>query len=181
MIRTPDDLQSGPAGRRGVAGVRRTVALLTGLCLIVVVAACGEQGAALVGPTSRRRPRRANARRPATTSSPLSTTGSTARYLLHAPPGYDPNRPTALVIALHFYPGSGSAMRELAGLDAKADKDNVLVAYPDGQGGGFNALICCGKADDVGFLNALTDRIWCRPGTRTRTGSSSPASRTAAT
>ena len=50
-------------------------------------------------------------------------------------------------------------MRELAGLDAKADKDNVLVAYPDGQGGGFNALICCGSADDVGFLNALTDHL----------------------
>ncbi|RKF28181.1 alpha/beta hydrolase family esterase [Micromonospora globbae] len=85
--------------------------------------------------------------------------GRERTYLLHAPPTYDRTTPTALVIALHPYPGSGAAIREMAGLDAVADREDVLVAYPDGTGGGFNALICCGDADDVGFLTALTEHL----------------------
>ncbi|WP_405094383.1 alpha/beta hydrolase family esterase [Micromonospora sp. NBC_01412] len=81
------------------------------------------------------------------------------RYLLHAPPGYDPAKPSTLVIALHFFPGSGDGMREMVGLDAVADRENALVAYADGIAGGFNALICCGEADDVGFLTALAEHL----------------------
>ncbi|RKN43594.1 polyhydroxybutyrate depolymerase [Micromonospora endolithica] len=89
----------------------------------------------------------------------LTHGGVERTYQLYAPAGYDPARPTALVIALHFYPGSGSGIREMVGLDAVADRENVLVAYPDGQNGGFNALICCGTGDDVGFLRALTEHL----------------------
>ncbi|MET8306559.1 MULTISPECIES: PHB depolymerase family esterase [unclassified Micromonospora] len=134
------------------------LALLTGLCLIVVVAACGQRGRP--SSTLSAQPS-ASTERPAPGDHRLTLrhNGVDRAYLLHAPPGYDPNRPPALVIALHFYPGTGPLMQELGGLDAKADKDNVLVAYPDGLGGGFNALICCGKADDVGFLTTLTDHL----------------------
>ncbi|MGC5287154.1 alpha/beta hydrolase family esterase [Micromonospora sp. DT231] len=131
------------------------MAVLTGLCLIVVAPACGERGRPSPAPPS------------ASTETPtagdhdltLNHNGQERTYLLHAPPGYDPGRSPALVIALHFYPGSATGVQELAGLDAKADKDNVLVAYPDGEGGGFNGLVCCGSADDVGFLTALTDHL----------------------
>ncbi|MGC4809292.1 alpha/beta hydrolase family esterase [Micromonospora sp. DT228] len=117
--------------------------------------ACGERGRPSPAPPS------------APTETPtagdhdltLNHNGQERTYLLHAPPGYDPSRSSALVIALHFYPGSATGVQELAGLDAKADKDNVLVAYPDGEGGGFNGLVCCGSADDVGFLTALTDHL----------------------
>jgi len=85
--------------------------------------------------------------------------GNTRKYRLHAPAGYDPARPVPLVIALHPYPGNGSAMVEMAGLDELAARENFLVAYPDGTAGGFNALICCGTADDVGFLTALTAHL----------------------
>ncbi|MFJ6165097.1 alpha/beta hydrolase family esterase [Micromonospora orduensis] len=138
--------------------MRRTKAVLTGLCLIVLVAACGERGQPSSAPPATSA---APAQSPAPGDHPLTLrhNGQDRAYLLHAPPGYDPNRSSALVIALHFYPGTGAAMRELAGLDARADKDNVLVAYPDGVGGGFNALVCCGTQDDVGFLNALTDHL----------------------
>ncbi|RLP95226.1 PHB depolymerase family esterase [Micromonospora sp. CV4] len=133
------------------------MAVLTGLCLIVAVAAC-ERGEPSSAPPAAPSP---SVERPAPGDHRLTLkhNGLDRTYLLHAPPGYDPSRSPALVIAMHFYPGTGSAMRELTGLDAKADKDNVLVAYPDGNAGGFNALICCGKADDVGFLNALTDHL----------------------
>ncbi|MFG3645172.1 alpha/beta hydrolase family esterase [Micromonospora sp. NPDC047762] len=138
--------------------MRRALAVLTGLCLMIVAAACGERGQPSSAPPASPS---ASSERPAAGDHQLTLrhNGLDRTYLLHAPPGYDPGRPSALVIALHFYPGLGSSMRELAGLDARADTDNVLVAYPDGRGGGFNALICCGSEDDVGFLNALTDHL----------------------
>jgi polyhydroxybutyrate depolymerase len=89
----------------------------------------------------------------------LDVGGTSRTYLLHAPPGYSAGTPLPLVIALHFYPGTGSGLRDMIGMDAKADRDNVLVAYPDGVGGAFNALICCGTADDVAFLTALTRHL----------------------
>ncbi|MEV4820350.1 polyhydroxybutyrate depolymerase [Micromonospora sp. NPDC049274] len=133
--------------------MRRTVAVLTGLCLIVVAAGC-ERGQPSSTPS-------ASSERPAPGDHQLTLkhNGLDRGYLLHAPPGYDPSRAPALVIALHFYPGSGYLVRDLAGLEARGDRDNVLVAYPDGLDGGYNALSCCGNADDVGFLNALTDHL----------------------
>ncbi|MEU4679448.1 PHB depolymerase family esterase [Micromonospora sp. NPDC023737] len=89
----------------------------------------------------------------------LAHGGKERSYLLHAPPGYDRTKPSPLVVALHHYPGTGAAMREMVGLDAIAARENILVAYPDGLSGGFNALICCGTADDVGFLTALTEHL----------------------
>ncbi|MEV4494797.1 PHB depolymerase family esterase [Micromonospora arborensis] len=138
--------------------MRRTVAVLTGLCLLIVAAACGERGRPSSAPSAEPS---ASSERPAAGDHDLtlSHNGLDRTYLLHAPPGYDPSRAAALIIALHYYPGSATSMQELAGLEARADKDNVLVAYPDGVDGGFNALVCCGSADDVGFLTALTDHL----------------------
>jgi polyhydroxybutyrate depolymerase len=81
--------------------------------------------------------------------------GQKRTYLLHAPPGYTRSARLPLVVALHFYPGDGASLQEMIEFDAKADKENFLVAYPDGYGLGFNALICCGSQDDVGFIKAL--------------------------
>lgn len=89
----------------------------------------------------------------------LDAGGRERTVLVHAPPGYTGDRPVPLVVALHFYPGSGQALREMIALDAKADEHGFLVAYPDGTGGGFNALVCCGGEDDVGFVRALTSRL----------------------
>lgn len=91
----------------------------------------------------------------------LDVDGVTRTYLLHAPPDYQAGSGTALplVIAMHFYPGTGERLRDMIGMDAKADRHNFLVAYPDGLANGFNALICCGSADDVAFLTALTQHL----------------------
>ena len=85
--------------------------------------------------------------------------GVSRRYLLHAPPNYTPGTALPLVIAMHFYPGTGAQLRDMIGMDAKADQRGFLVAYPDGLSSGFNALICCGTADDVAFLTALTGHL----------------------
>jgi len=64
-----------------------------------------------------------------------------------------------LVIALHFYPGSGRAMADLTGFSGIAEREGFLVAYPAGLNGGFNALMCCGAEDDVGFIRAVIEDI----------------------
>jgi polyhydroxybutyrate depolymerase len=89
----------------------------------------------------------------------LEIGGKQRTFLVHAPPGYPGAGPMPLVVAMHFYPGSGAALREMIDMDAKADEHGFLVAYPDGVDGGFNALVCCGAADDVAFIRALTDRL----------------------
>jgi len=89
----------------------------------------------------------------------LDVGGVARTYLLHAPPGYPGDKPLPLVIAMHFYPGTGTALRDMIGMDAKADRDTALVAYPDGLNGGFNALVCCGTNDDVAFITALAGEL----------------------
>jgi polyhydroxybutyrate depolymerase len=89
----------------------------------------------------------------------LDVGGVSRTYLLHFPAGDTGGRSLPLVIALHFYPGTGSALREMIGMDAKADRHKFLVAYPDGLDGGFNALVCCGATADVAFLRALTQHL----------------------
>lgn len=81
--------------------------------------------------------------------------GNERTFLLHVPESYDPARPMPAVLAMHYRGGSATTMRELTGLDAKADREGFLVAYPEGVGGQFNAFGCCGVQDDVGFVKAV--------------------------
>lgn len=88
--------------------------------------------------------------------------------ILHIPPGYDPGKPSPLVIVLHGGSQNGSAIQQLSGMDADADLFGFVVAYPNGSGRPgsqqltWNAGHCCGysmqqKIDDVGFLRAMID------------------------
>ena len=80
--------------------------------------------------------------------------GKQRTYVLTAPDTPQAGK-MPLVIALHFYPGSGRAMADLTGFSEVAERESFLVAYPDGLNGGFNALMCCGAEDDVGFVRAV--------------------------
>src|SRR5687767_10643478 len=84
--------------------------------------------------------------------------GKQRTYLLTAPDAAGTGK-LPLVIALHFYPGSGRAMADLTGFSGIAEREGFLVAYPDGLNGGFNALMCCGTEDDVGFIRAVIEDI----------------------
>jgi polyhydroxybutyrate depolymerase len=64
-----------------------------------------------------------------------------------------------LVIGLHYYPGSGRGFENLTGFSALAQREGFLIAYPDGLNDAFNALMCCGGEDDVGFIRAMIDKI----------------------
>ncbi|MFB4320195.1 alpha/beta hydrolase family esterase [Actinomadura sp. 21ATH] len=85
-------------------------------------------------------------------------------YLLHVPPASEPSARRPLVIALHGGLNDMRHMRESTGLDAVADRNGFLVAYPDGFMRTWNAGGCCWFArmagiDDVAFLDALIDGL----------------------
>jgi polyhydroxybutyrate depolymerase len=85
--------------------------------------------------------------------------GKTRFYTVHAPPGYTAAKRLPLVIAMHPYPADRAYAARLTGFNAKADKEGFLVAYPDGLAKAYNALVCCGAEDDVGFIGAMTERL----------------------
>ncbi len=97
--------------------------------------------------------------------------GDTKRsYYLHLPPSFESLGPLPLVLAFHGGGGRAKGYLEYAGLDAVADREGFVVAYPDGSGGlrrrllTWNAGRCCGPAmregvDDIGFARALVEEI----------------------
>ncbi|WP_240670525.1 alpha/beta hydrolase family esterase [Actinoplanes solisilvae] len=126
---------------------------------LLLLAACGGNGEppeAPAAPTTQEA-----AQKPAAGDHKMTLDfgGQKRTFLLHAPPGYTGDKPVPLVVAMHFFPGDGAALRDMIEMDAKADKHGFLVAYPDGVSAAFNALICCGAEDDVGFLKALTEKL----------------------
>ena len=65
-----------------------------------------------------------------------------------------------LVVVLHGAGGTASDVRAHLGWDALADREGLMIAYPDGLDRTWNAGACCGPArdrgvDDVAFLDAL--------------------------
>jgi polyhydroxybutyrate depolymerase len=94
-------------------------------------------------------------------------------YRVHVPASYAPDKPVALVFALH---GGGGNMDLQAndayyGQVAQAEKDGYVVVFPNGfsrlPGGKlatWNAGNCCGAArdkgsDDVGFVREVVRRL----------------------
>jgi polyhydroxybutyrate depolymerase len=53
-------------------------------------------------------------------------------------------------------------MRTMSGLDAKADEEGFLVAYPEGVGNQFKAFTCCGVQDDVGLVRMIAEDLMAR-------------------
>ncbi|HZZ77323.1 MAG TPA: PHB depolymerase family esterase [Gemmataceae bacterium] len=89
-------------------------------------------------------------------------------YLVHVPKGYDPRKPTPVVLALHGAAMDGSMMVWFSGLNKKSDEAGFIVAYPSGTGvgpfrtwnaGGFTGKMAEGRADDVAFIRKLLDDL----------------------
>jgi polyhydroxybutyrate depolymerase len=95
----------------------------------------------------------------------------TRSLVLHLPQRAAKARP--LIVVLHGGGSSGESMEETTGLSRIADREGIVVAYPDGIGGphGFgrawNAGHCCGMAhamgvDDPDFIEVLIDELASR-------------------
>jgi polyhydroxybutyrate depolymerase len=107
--------------------------------------------------------------RPGTTTLSPTIGGHRRTVLLYVPPGYTGRHAVPLVLNLH---GSGSTAAEqevFSGMDATAEADTYIVAYPQGliaSGTGFDwnvpdeplvggSTVPAGAANDVSFLTHL--------------------------
>lgn len=99
----------------------------------------------------------------------LAVGGTTRSYLLHVPAGAGAG-PLALVVVFHGGGGNAQSAAHMSGMDAKADTEKFIVAYPNGSGRIAGALLtwntwqCCGYAldnhvDDVAFIRAMVEDV----------------------
>jgi polyhydroxybutyrate depolymerase len=95
----------------------------------------------------------------------LSYGGTERSYVLHVPASAAGGS-IALVLSLHGYSLSGSEEESLTAMDALADTEGFLIAYPNGVGDptDWNAGACCsaaseGNRDDEGFLSAVVGDV----------------------
>jgi polyhydroxybutyrate depolymerase len=91
----------------------------------------------------------------------LTPDGARSAAVYH-PPTAGANPP--LVVVLHGAGGTGRWARSAHGWDALADREGLVVAYPDGWARTWNAGDCCGRArsrgvDDVAYLRQLVARL----------------------
>lgn len=94
----------------------------------------------------------------------LRVDGRERTYLLHLPPAATGGAPRPLVLLLHGRLGNGAGMAKLTGFDALADREGIVVAYPDGvdrswADGRDGTPADRKNVDDVTFLTALVAEI----------------------
>lgn len=147
------------------------VALAFALAFSLAVAGCGSgSGSASRTATARARRRGGCGARPpvapgATAPQALVSAGRFRTYLLHVPAPYDSRHHHPLVIVAHGHGRSAQESRVL-GLDGLANRDGVVVAYPQGLRGpdGRTGWDTFGPTadrgvDDVAFVADLVDRL----------------------
>jgi len=125
----------------------------------LLVSACTAGSPSTSSPTSPAQPMPQDTPRAGDQKASVSYGGHDRSYLVHAPSTYDGTSLLPLVVAMHYFPGDGAGVAKTTGLNAKADKENFLVVYPDGYANGFNALVCCGSEDDVGFIKLIVKHM----------------------
>jgi polyhydroxybutyrate depolymerase len=99
--------------------------------------------------------------------------GHTRTVIVHPPAGYDGTRPLPLVLNLHGSESTAAAQEAFTGMDATADADGFIVAYPQGLIPGStgyewnvpNVPLVGGRAvpahsaNDVTFLTELVSEL----------------------
>ena len=90
-------------------------------------------------------------------------------YGFKEPAGYDPSKPTPLVVVLHGYGASGLVQEAYLGFAVLAETKTFLLAYPDGTldskgKRSWNATdACCDfdhrGVDDVAYVTAVIDDV----------------------
>lgn len=139
--------------RPAIARAHRTArATIVGTLL---AAACSSDGA--VGPVPDPVPG------PGDFTRVLAFDGRTRNYLLHVPPSAAPDPP--LVLAFHGVPSGPEEIRSITGFDALADREGLVVAYPQAVDDWWTGCANCNSRafllniDDVGFVEALIRQL----------------------
>lgn len=86
------------------------------------------------------------------------------RYLLYVPASYGGAQASPLVVSLHAFGGSAQSALRGTGLQATADEEGIVLVMPQGAGetARWNSVLFppeSGEADDLGFIDALLDRV----------------------
>lgn len=96
----------------------------------------------------------------------LTAEGFERLYLVHVPPGYDPERPPPVVMAFHGTPGNAELMRRITDLDRLADARGFVTVYPEAAVGDWSTgCLACPSAsdhariDDVDFVRKVFARL----------------------
>ena len=95
-------------------------------------------------------------------SGTLSHGGLNRTYLVYLPTSYVQGANLPVVFVLHALTMNGQRMMQVTGMNAVAEANNFIAVYPDGIGGAWNvgfAIPGASTADDVGFIDALVDRV----------------------
>lgn len=92
-----------------------------------------------------------------TTVDSLLNDGIYRTYLLHVPPGFQPSENPALVLNFHGLTSTGAQQEFYSEMNAVADVERFVVAYPDGINNSWNLGL--GQVDDYGFVSALIDDL----------------------
>ena len=84
--------------------------------------------------------------------------GTNRAFVLHVPDGL--LAPAPLVLALHAHSQEPKDIRAYSRLEALADEQGFIVAFPEGASGSWNAGACCFPAstdgvDDIAFLDEV--------------------------
>jgi polyhydroxybutyrate depolymerase len=96
--------------------------------------------------------------------------GESRSYVVRAPELAQDGARVPLVFVLHGGGGNAANAEKMTGFTEKAKQEGFIVVYPEGSGRlrrgllTWNAGHCCGYAmkedvDDVGFINALIDKL----------------------
>ncbi|MEO7742000.1 MAG: PHB depolymerase family esterase [Usitatibacter sp.] len=94
----------------------------------------------------------------------IVSSGKERPYIVHLPPGYDPAKPTPLVISLHGALGWPSIQMKVTGWNRVADEHGFIAVYPAGQGGATRVWYQQGASNpsrmpDVVFISELIDKL----------------------
>lgn len=81
--------------------------------------------------------------------------GRPRTYRLHLPPVYSSDRSLPLVVVLHPRGGDGETMEATSGFSTVADREGVVVAYPDALGSPPSWHAFSGTEENIHFLEAL--------------------------
>ena len=90
----------------------------------------------------------------------LQAGGLTRRYYLYLPSTWHRDRPAPLVLVFHGGGGRASGIAPHTGFSRLAERDDFVVAYPQGVKGRWNdGRGYAATHDDVGFVRALLDTL----------------------
>ena len=163
-------LTSG-VGRRTAANFghrSRIHGIVIASVVVLILCALNDSGRALVSSAATRVPGCGTAS-PGSTTLSLTVNGFARTVVVHVPQGSTNSTPLALVLNLHGASDTAVGQEELTNMDATADANHFIVAYPqalipDGTGFEWNVpgyplsggiQVPANAADDVKFLTAL--------------------------